>query len=98
MRPVVGMAFNLHRNRHRPVRGSSCAPSTYDEGVQLPLSVRRAIEERADAVGFPALKRAAAALSDAYRDGRAPRLTKDDAIAAYLVTRMPATYAAAYKV
>jgi ribosomal protein RSM22 (predicted rRNA methylase) len=60
--------------------------------------VRQAIEQRADAVGFPALKRAAAALSDGYREGKPPRLTKDDAIAAYLVTRMPATYAAAYKV
>jgi ribosomal protein RSM22 (predicted rRNA methylase) len=62
------------------------------------VTVRRVIEERADAVGFPALKRAATALSEAYRDGRAPHLTKPDAIAAYLVTRMPATYAAAHKV
>lgn len=74
------------------------APDSYDEEVQLPASVRRAIEERADVVGFPALKRAAGALSDAYREGRAARLTKEDAIAAYLVTRMPATYATAYKV
>ena len=64
----------------------------------MPVSVRRAIEERADAVGFPALKRAAGALSDAYREGLAARLSKEDTIAAYLVTRMPATYAAAYKV
>jgi len=98
MRPVVGMAFNLHPNRHRPARGSSFAPRTYHEEVQLPLNVRRAIEQRADAVGFPALKAAAAALSDAYREGRTARLNKDDAIAAYLVTRMPATYAAAHKV
>jgi ribosomal protein RSM22 (predicted rRNA methylase) len=70
----------------------------YDCVVQLPASVRRAIEERADVVGFPALKRAAAALSDAYREGRPARLTTEDAIAAYLVTRMPATYAAACKV
>jgi ribosomal protein RSM22 (predicted rRNA methylase) len=60
--------------------------------------VRRIIEERADAVGFPALKRAADALSDSYREGRPVRLTKQDAIAAYLVSRMPATYAATYKV
>jgi ribosomal protein RSM22 (predicted rRNA methylase) len=66
--------------------------------VKLPPPIRRAIEERADAIGFPALKRAAAALSDAYREGRAARLNKDDIIAAYLVTRMPATYAAAHKV
>jgi ribosomal protein RSM22 (predicted rRNA methylase) len=70
----------------------------YHEEVQLPVNVRRAIEERADAVGFPALKRAATALTEAYREGRAPHLTKDDLIAAYLVTRMPATYAAVHKV
>ena len=70
----------------------------YDEAVQLPHHVRRAIEERADAVGFPTLKRAAQALSDTYRDGKAARLASEDAIAAYLVTRMPATYAAAREV
>jgi ribosomal protein RSM22 (predicted rRNA methylase) len=63
--------------------------------VQLPPRVRRAIEERADAVGFPALKRAALALSDSYREGKAARLASEDSISAYLVTRMPATYAAA---
>jgi ribosomal protein RSM22 (predicted rRNA methylase) len=56
------------------------------------------IEERADAVGFPALKRAAEALSAAYREGKPARLSSEDAIAAYLVTRMPATYAAAVAV
>ena len=74
------------------------AAAPYHEGVQLPVTVRRVIEERADAVGFPALKRAATALSEAYREGRAPHLAKADSIAAYLVTRMPATYAAAHKV
>jgi hypothetical protein len=62
--------------------------------VQLP-HVRRSIEARADAVGFAALKRAATALSDAYREGKPTRLKSDDHVAAYLVTRMPATYAAA---
>ena len=66
--------------------------------MQLPPSVRRTIEERADSVGFPALKRAAAALSDAYRDGKPARLTTEENIVAYLVTRMPATYAAAHAV
>lgn len=64
----------------------------------MPPSVRRKIEERADAVGFSAIKRAAAAMSDAYREGKAARLASEDAIAAYLVTRMPATFAATYKV
>ena len=63
--------------------------------MQLPVTVRRQIEERADTLGFPALQRAAAALSGAYREGRPVRLSADERTAAYLVTRMPATYAAA---
>lgn len=69
--------------------------------MQLPESVRRKIEERADLVGISALKRAAAAMSDAYREGRAAAVTRlppGERIAAYLVTRMPATYAAAHMV
>jgi ribosomal protein RSM22 (predicted rRNA methylase) len=54
------------------------------------------IEERADAAGFATVKRAARAMSEAYRDGRSPRLNSQERTAAYLVTRMPATYAAAY--
>jgi len=56
--------------------------------------VRRIIEERADTIATPALKRAAAALSDAYRNGKPSRIRSDEDVAAYLVTRMPATYAA----
>jgi ribosomal protein RSM22 (predicted rRNA methylase) len=66
--------------------------------VQLPAAIRRQIEEQADALGFPALQRAATALSDAYREGRIARLTGPERTAAYLVTRMPATYAAAHAV
>jgi ribosomal protein RSM22 (predicted rRNA methylase) len=69
--------------------------------VQLPDPVKRIIEERADAIGFPALKRAAAAMSEAYRAGDAAaftRLPAAERTAAYLVTRMPATYAAALRV
>jgi ribosomal protein RSM22 (predicted rRNA methylase) len=76
-----------HRQRRR-----------YHEKVQLPPRVRHAIEERADAVGFAALKRAAAALSDSYRAGKPAHITGEDSVAAYLVTRMPATYAAAFEV
>ena len=65
--------------------------------VQLPDAVRRLIEAQAELVGFPALKRAAAAISDAYREGRGVRLDAAER-AAYLVTRMPATYAAAFAV
>jgi ribosomal protein RSM22 (predicted rRNA methylase) len=71
------------------------------EKVQLPPHIRSLIDRRAEAVGFPALKRAAGALSDAYREG-APaatrRLPAAERVAAYLVTRMPATYAAAWRV
>ena len=55
--------------------------------------MRRIIDERAEAVGFAALKRAAAEMSQAYRQGSVASLPD-----AYLVTRMPATYAAAYSV
>src|SRR5271157_1394021 len=68
--------------------------------MQLPDPVKRLIEERADAVGFSALKRAAAAMSDAYREDNPAafaRLPPAERAAAYLVTRMPATYAAAFR-
>src|SRR6267154_5491868 len=70
----------------------------YHEEVQLPQHVRRIIEERAEAVGFATLKRAATAMSEAYREHRIARLPDAERVAAYLVTRMPATYAAAYAV
>lgn len=66
--------------------------------MQLPPKIRAAIDARADSVGFPALKAAAAEMSDAYREGRPSRATGEERVAAYLVTRMPATYAAAYMV
>ena len=62
------------------------------------MAVRQQIEERAEALGFSALQRAATALSDAYRQGRTPRLPDAERAAAYLVTRMPATFAAAHAV
>jgi ribosomal protein RSM22 (predicted rRNA methylase) len=66
--------------------------------VQLPDKVRRRIQERADDYAFPALRRAASELSDAYRQGKALPLSRPERIAAYLATRMPATYAAAHSV
>src|SRR5262249_30640663 len=87
------LSYRVHPNRHHtPPR------SSYDGFVQLPLEIRRAIEERAEELGFAALKRAAAAMSDAYRDGRRVQLDDRERVAAYLVTRMPATYAATYTV
>ena len=68
----------------------------HDGSVQLPDGVRRMIEERAEAVGFAAVKCAASAMSAAYRESRAVRLPDPARTAAYLVTRMPATFAAAY--
>jgi ribosomal protein RSM22 (predicted rRNA methylase) len=68
------------------------------EKVQLPASVRDLIDARAEAVGFAALKAAAAELTAAYREGKPSRVADDERVAAYLVTRMPATYAAAYMV
>ena len=64
----------------------------------MPEAVRRAIQERAAQAGFATLKSAAAQLSDAYREGRAFRLTSEERVTAYLVTRMPATYAANFTV
>ena len=66
--------------------------------VQLPDSVRRRIEERAEEIGFAALKHAAEALSAGYRGLEAAYLPANERIAAYLVTRMPSTYAAARRV
>ena len=66
----------------------------YHEIVQLPAPVREIVETRAEAVGFTALKRAAAEMSEAYREGRPSRAQGNERVAAYLATRMPATYAA----
>ena len=64
--------------------------------MQLPRHVREAIDQRASEVGFAALERAATAMSDAYRARTPqPRTHAAEGTAAYLVTRMPATYAAA---
>ena len=64
----------------------------HDSKVHLPVEIGQRIEERASEVPFAELKRAAAAMSDAYREGRPFTVFP----AAYLVTRMPATYAATY--
>ena len=66
------------------------------KSVQLPDNVRRLIEEQAETVGFTPIKQAAAEISDAYRAGYGARIGTPERAAAYLVTRMPATYAAAY--
>ncbi len=78
--------------------GSSRASGPDNGRVQLPEAVRRAAEARAEAIGFAPLKRAAAELSAAYREGRPARLGDAERVAAYVATRMPATYAASYMV
>ena len=77
------------------------AAAGYLGTVQLPESVLQAIRARAEAIGFASLARAAQALSKAYREGRAEepgRLDAEHRTAAYLATRMPATFAAAFQV
>jgi ribosomal protein RSM22 (predicted rRNA methylase) len=66
--------------------------------VQLPDGVKRMIEERAEAAGFRAVKQAAAAMSADYRESRTARQPDPARTAAYLATRMPATFAAAHAV
>ena len=64
----------------------------------MPEQVRAAVEQRAEAVGFAALKRATQAMSCGYREGCSTvlaGLAPEERVAAYLATRMPATYAAA---
>jgi len=56
------------------------------------------IEERANALGFSELREAVAEISEHYRNDRPARLNDGRRTAAYLVTRMPATYAAAHAV
>ena len=94
MRPGVDIGVNLHPNRHRIPE----EVPVHDGSVQLPDPVRRMIEERAEAVGFAPLKHAATAMSAAYRDSRALRQPDPAGTAAHLVTRMPATFAAAHAV
>jgi ribosomal protein RSM22 (predicted rRNA methylase) len=97
LRPGVDGIFNLHRNR---LQLEKKVPGVFrhDEEVQLPEPVKRRVEERANEVGFAALKRAADAMSEAYRAGAAAKLAPAERAAAYLATRMPATYAAASRV
>jgi ribosomal protein RSM22 (predicted rRNA methylase) len=66
--------------------------------VQLPPEIISVVEEISGRVSFANLKQACAALTAHYRGrGVTARLslTPEEKLAAYLVTRMPATYAAA---
>ena len=66
--------------------------------MQLPERIREFVERRVAGVSASALERAAAALSDHYRGGEATAtapLAPQEKLAAYLATRLPATFAAA---
>jgi ribosomal protein RSM22 (predicted rRNA methylase) len=71
------------------------------ENVHLPPPIRKIVEDRAGAIGFAALRRAAGIMSDAYRNGKpgdAAHLPAAERAAAYMVARMPATFVAAHRV
>ena len=65
--------------------------------MQLPPEIRNAIETLAEQAGIKALRDAAQAVSERYRDKDAVNVAIRSEIEAlaYLVTRFPATYAAA---
>jgi ribosomal protein RSM22 (predicted rRNA methylase) len=64
--------------------------------MQLPLSLRRAVEQELATCSTPALRAASAQLSELYRaeSPSAQPLSSDPHRAAYLAVRLPATYAA----
>lgn len=62
--------------------------------MQMPAALRAALERAVSGFPLAELERAAAALSDAYRSGRPPKLDTEAARAAYAITRLPATFAA----
>lgn len=69
--------------------------------MRLPDPIREFIEARAGAAPLAVLQRASKALSDHYRARGSTRtltLKPDEVVAAYLATRFPATYAAAFAV
>lgn len=69
--------------------------------MQLPADLRAAAESFAEGLPFGDLKRAAALLSEHYRDGAptaAVKLAPAFRVAAYMVARFPATYAAVSRV
>src|SRR5262249_31334833 len=70
----------------------------YGEVMQLPETLRRAIEERADGVSLSALSQAAGRLSASYRQGLPAEMSGDLGRLAYLISRMPATFAAVHAV
>ncbi len=67
--------------------------------MQLPISLRTAVEQELSSVSFGSLNSAATELSDRYRQQRKAErfITTDAHRLAYLAVRMPATFAAVSK-
>jgi ribosomal protein RSM22 (predicted rRNA methylase) len=69
--------------------------------LQVPPELRELSARRAASFSFSALQHAAQTMSETYRERRATaevRVTPEERVAAYLVTRAPATYAVARSV
>jgi ribosomal protein RSM22 (predicted rRNA methylase) len=62
--------------------------------ARLPQDLRNALERAGDRIGYTAIVEASARISEAYRAGRAPRLSSPAELWAYAITRAPATYGA----
>jgi ribosomal protein RSM22 (predicted rRNA methylase) len=68
--------------------------------MQLPLDLQHAIDREVESKGLLTLIEARETLTDRYRGPRqkGPHITQDSERLSYLLTRMPATYAANFKV
>lgn len=66
--------------------------------MQLPHELQLAIEEMVEKTPPHVLKKARAALSSDYKTGKSSPLNDEEKWLSYLITRMPATYAAILKV
>lgn len=64
--------------------------------MQLPEALQQAIQERAQSFGLRPLFEAREELTQRYRSSHQQFITKDAQREAYLITRLPATYAAIY--
>jgi ribosomal protein RSM22 (predicted rRNA methylase) len=64
------------------------------QSVQIPQVLREALEEMAARIPVPALSSSSRRLSTAYRQALPPDLADDCDLAAYCITRLPATFAA----
>lgn len=68
-----------------------------DKKVHLPSHIQASLEQYVEGIPIAALEKAATQLSEHYRAGKATgklKLVDRERIAAYLITRFPATYAA----